>query len=51
MSPAAFVVFEVLLQDPMQTSTTNNDDVVYALASDRVDEAFDIGILPGSWMR
>ncbi len=40
------VVVEIARKDPPQVPMVQDDDVVQALASDRADNAFHIGILP-----
>ena len=40
------VVVEIARKDPPQVPFVQDDDVVQALASDRADDAFYIGILP-----
>src|SRR5450631_3299271 len=41
------VVVEVPGQDSAQVGLVEHDHVVHALATNRADEAFDVGILPG----
>ncbi len=44
--PRPLVVREVGPKDPTKTPLIEDDDVVQALAADRADDAFDVGILP-----
>ena len=45
------VVGDVLIQNAPKASSRQHDDVIEALASDRSDESFDVGVLPGGARR
>jgi hypothetical protein len=45
------VVGDVLAQHPPKARSRQHDDVIEALAPDRSDESFDVGVLPGGARR
>lgn len=47
MRPRSLVVRDIGAEEPSQMAFVEHDDVVEALTSDRSDDSFDIGILPG----
>ena len=47
MGSCRVVVSEVGAQEPLEMAVVVDDDVIEALAPNRADQAFDIGILPG----
>ena len=47
MRAASMVVFKVRRQDTAQVTLVEDDDVIETFATDRANDAFDIGVLPG----
>ena len=46
MCSVLVVVFEIRAQNSLEMSLVENDDVIEALATNRADQAFRVGILP-----
>jgi hypothetical protein len=52
MCPRAVIVIDVRRQDAAQMALVDHEYVIQALATNRADDALDVGILPGrSWRR
>ena len=47
MSTGPLVIFEIQFQNASKARFTQNDDVVQTLTSDRSNQPFDVGVLPG----
>src|SRR6516162_9285475 len=48
MGPGPMVVTEIRSQGSLQMSRVQDDEVVQAVSSYRADQAFDVGVLPGT---
>ena len=48
MSPRSVVVSEIGTQGSFQMPRVEDDEMVQAVPADRADQAFDVGILPGT---
>jgi hypothetical protein len=49
--PRVHVVRDVVGEDALEAGDTEDDQVIEALTSDRANDAFDIGVLPGGSRR
>src|SRR5262252_7238512 len=48
MSPGSVIVSEIGTQGSFQMQRVEDDEMVQAVPADRADQAFDVGILPGT---